>query len=219
MALTALESAVHATVPSPDGVRRIDGEMLIQALGRARFAYDKRGEDYFNLISAFIKSMRNSDVNAALYWLARLIEGGANPLFIARRLCILASEDVGLANPQAMVQAAAAAQIVHLIGMPSGLFPLSQATIYLANAPKSNAVTRAYTAAAADAVATAHESVPLHLRNAVTPLMKSIGYGQGIARSTTSHKLGSRCPVCPNLCSVESTSTETTVMGNLAEST
>ena len=96
----------------------------------------------------------------SLYWLARLIEGGADPLFIARRLCILASEDVGLADPQAMVQAAAAAQIVHLIGMPEGLFPLSQATIYLANAPKSNAVKNAYGAAAADAAATAREPSP-----------------------------------------------------------
>ncbi len=179
VALTALESAVHATVPGSDGVRRIDGEMLVEALGRARFAYDKRGEDHFNLISALIKSLRNSDVNASLYWLARLIEGGADPLFIARRLCILASEDVGLADPQAMVQAAAAAQIVHLIGMPEGLFPLSQATIYLANAPKSNAVKNAYTAAAEDAAATAREPVPLYLRNAVTQLMKTVGYGQG----------------------------------------
>ena len=179
VALTALESAVLATVARPDGVRRVDGETLTEALGRARFAYDKRGEDHFNLISALIKSVRNSDANAALYWLARLIEGGADPLFIARRLCILASEDVGLADPQAMVQAAAAAQIVHLIGMPEGLFPLSQATIYLANAPKSNAVKRAYSAAAEDAAATAREPVPLHLRNAVTPLMKSVGYGQG----------------------------------------
>jgi putative ATPase len=179
VALTALESAVHATVPGSDGVRRIDGEMLVEALGRARFAYDKRGEDHFNLISALIKSLRNSDVNASLYWLARLIEGGADPLFIARRLCILASEDVGLADPQAMVQAAAAAQIVHLIGMPEGLFPLSQATIYLANAPKSNAVKNAYTAAAEDAAATAREPVPLYLRNAVTQLMKTVLYGQG----------------------------------------
>jgi len=179
VALTALESAVHATVPGSDGVRRIDGEMLVEALGRVRFAYDKRGEDHYNLMSALIKSLRNSDVNASLYWLARLIEGGADPLFIARRLCILAPEDVGLADPQAMVQAAAAAQIVHLIGMPEGLFPLSQVTIYLANAPKSNAVKRAYTAAAADAAATSREPVPLHLRNAVTPLMKSVGYGQG----------------------------------------
>jgi putative ATPase len=179
VALTALESAVHAAVPGADGVRRIEGEVLTEALGRARFAYDKRGEDFYNLISALIKSLRNSDANAALYWLARLIEGGADPLFIARRLCILASEDVGLADPQAMVQAATAAQIVHLIGMPEGLFPLSQATIYLANAPKSNTVKTAYSAAAADAAATAREPVPMHLRNAVTPLMKSVGYGQG----------------------------------------
>ena len=179
VALTALESAVLATAPDADGKRRITGDLLAEALGHARFAYDKRGEDYYNIISALIKSVRNSDVNAALYWLARLIEGGADPLFIARRLCILASEDVGLADPQAMVQAAAAAQIVHLIGMPEGLFPLAQATIYLAQAPKSNAVLRAYSAAAADAAATAREPVPLHLRNAVTPLLKNIGYGKG----------------------------------------
>jgi putative ATPase len=118
-------------------------------------------------------------VNASLYWLARLIEGGADPLFIARRLCILASEDIGLADPQAMVQAAAATQIVHQIGIPEGLFLLSQATIYLANAPKSNAVLRTYSAAAADAKATARVPVPFHLRNAVTPLMKNLGYGAG----------------------------------------
>jgi putative ATPase len=153
--------------------------MLIEALGRARFAYDKRGEDHYNLISALIKSLRNSDVNAALYWLARMIEGGADPVFIARRLCILASEDVGLADPQAMVQAAAAAQITHLIGLPEALFPLAQATIYLASAPKSNQVMTSYTAAAADAAATAREPVPLHLRNAVTSLMKDAGYGAG----------------------------------------
>jgi putative ATPase len=118
-------------------------------------------------------------VNAALYWLARLIEGGADPLFIARRLCILASEDIGLADPQAMVQASAAAQITHLIGLPEALYPLSQATIYLAHAPKSNAVKRAFHAALADASETAREPVPLHLRNAITPLMKRTGYGAG----------------------------------------
>ena len=107
-----------------------------------------------------------------------MIEGGADPLFIARRLCILASEDIGLADPQAMVQAAAAADIVHLIGLPEGLFPLAQATIYLAKAPKSNAILRAYQAAARDAEETAREPVPLHLRNAATPLMKQIGYGK-----------------------------------------
>jgi putative ATPase len=114
-----------------------------------------------------------------LYWLARMIEGGADPMFIARRLCILASEDVGLADPQAMIQAAAAAQITHLIGLPEALFPLAQATIYLAQAPKSNLVKAAYGAAAADAALSAREPVPLHLRNAVTALMRGVGYGQG----------------------------------------
>ncbi|HJZ80791.1 MAG TPA: hypothetical protein VKD91_10615, partial [Pyrinomonadaceae bacterium] len=127
---------------------------------------------------ALIKSLRNSDVNASLYWLARMIEGGADPVFIVRRLCILASEDIGLADPNAMVQAAAAAEIVQLIGMPEGLFPLTQATIYLARAPKSNAVLRAYAAAHRDASETSREPVPLHLRNAPTPLMKHLGYGK-----------------------------------------
>ncbi|HJP92917.1 MAG TPA: hypothetical protein VJ875_13245, partial [Pyrinomonadaceae bacterium] len=146
--------------------------------GRAHYAYDKGGEEYYNLISALIKSLRNSDVDASLYWLARMIQGGADPIYIARRLCILASEDIGLADPQAMVQAAAAADIVHLIGLPEALFPLSQATIYLARAPKSNAVKNAYHAALVDAEETARVPVPLHLRNAVTPLMKQIGYGK-----------------------------------------
>jgi putative ATPase len=179
VALAALEAAVLATEPAPDGSRLITAEALAEALGRARYAYDRQGEDHYNLASALIKSLRNSDVNAALYWLARLIEGGADPLFIARRLCILASEDIGLADPQAIVQAASAASITHLIGLPEALFPLTQATIYLANAPKSNAVKVAYTAAATDAAATATEPVPLHLRNAVTPLMKAAGYGEG----------------------------------------
>jgi putative ATPase len=179
VALAALDAAVESTAPNETGSRIISNETIIEALGRARYAYDKGGEDHYNLVSALIKSLRNSDVNAALYWLARLIEGGADPIFIARRLCILASEDIGLADPQAMVQAAAAADIVKLIGLPEGLFPLSQATIYLARAPKSNAVKNAYGAAVADAAETAREPVPLHLRNAVTPLLKNIGYGQG----------------------------------------
>jgi putative ATPase len=179
VALTALEAAVEATNPEPNGARKITNETIIEALGRAHYAYDKGGEEHYNLISALIKSLRNSDVNAGLYWLARLIEGGADPIYIARRLCILASEDIGLADPQAMVQAAAAADIVQLIGLPEGLFPLSQATIYLAKAPKSNTIKRAYFAAASDAAETAREPVPLHLRNAVTPLMKHVGYGEG----------------------------------------
>jgi putative ATPase len=179
VALAALDAAVESTPPDESGVRHITNETMVEALGRAHYAYDKGGEDHYNLASALIKSLRNSDVDASLYWLARMIEGGADPVFIARRLCILASEDIGLADPQAMVQAAAAADIVQLIGLPEGLFPLSQATIYLARAPKSNAVKRAYHAALADAAETAREPVPLHLRNAVTPLMKHAGYGEG----------------------------------------
>src|SRR6266446_5991312 len=178
VALAALEAAVESTAPDASGSRQISNDTIIEALGRAHYAYDKGGEDHYNLASALIKSLRNSDVDASLYWLARMIEGGADPIFIARRLCILASEDIGLADPQAMLQASAAAQITHLIGFPEALFPLTQATIYLARAPKSNAVLRAYSAANSDAVETAREPVPLHLRNAVTPLMKHIGYGK-----------------------------------------
>ena len=178
MALAALDAAVAATQPNELGVRELTGDTLIEALGRAQFAYDKGGEEHYNLASALIKSLRNSDVNAALYWLARMIEGGADPIFIARRLCILASEDIGLADPQAMVQAAAATEITKLIGLPEALFPLAQATIYLARAPKSNAVLRAYSAAHSDAAETAREPVPLQLRNAATPVMKHLGYGK-----------------------------------------
>jgi len=179
VALSALDAAVESTEPDAQGIRDVTEPTIIEALGRAHYAYDKGGEEHYNLASALIKSLRNSDVDASLYWLARMIEGGADPIFIARRLCILASEDVGLADPQAMVQAAAAADIVHLIGLPEALFPLTQATIYLAQAPKSNSVKNAYQAAASDAAETAREPVPLHLRNAATPLMKKVGYGQG----------------------------------------
>ena len=179
VALTAMEAAVESTSPDEHGIRTVSEQTVIEALGRAHYAYDKGGEEHYNLASALIKSLRNSDVDASLYWLARMIEGGADPVFIVRRLCILASEDIGLADPQAMVQAAAAAEIVQLIGLPEALFPLSQATIYLARAPKSNAVKNAYQAAVGDAMETAREPVPLHLRNAVTPLMKHIGYGRG----------------------------------------
>ncbi|HUE82661.1 MAG TPA: replication-associated recombination protein A, partial [Pyrinomonadaceae bacterium] len=118
VALAALEAAVESTEPDASERRHVSEETLIEALGRAHYAYDKGGEEHYNLASALIKSLRNSDVDASLYWLARLIEGGADPVFIARRLCILASEDIGMADPQAMVQAAAAAEIVQLIGLP-----------------------------------------------------------------------------------------------------
>jgi putative ATPase len=179
VALSTLEAAVEATQADAAGKRIVTFETLSDAMGRARFAYDRAGEDHYNLASALIKSIRNSDADAAVYWLARLIEGGADPMFIARRLCILASEDIGLADSQAMVQASAAANITHLIGLPEALYPLTQTALYLARAPKSNAVKRAYMSAAEDAMETATEPVPLHLRNAVTNLMKRIGYGEG----------------------------------------
>ena len=197
VALAALEAAVESTELDENGARHIALETVIEALGRARYAYDKGGEEHYNLASALIKSLRNSDVDASLYWLARMIEGGADPIFIARRLCILASEDIGLADPQAMVQAAAAAQITQLIGLPEALFPLSQATIYLARAPKSNTVMKAYGAAAADAMETAREPVPLHLRNAPTPLMKRLGYGEGYRYVHNDPKAEAEMPCLP----------------------
>ena len=193
VALSALEAAINATPPGEAGVRRASAGAIAEAVGRARFAYDKGGEEHYNLASALIKSLRNSDGNAALYWLARLLEGGADPVFVARRLCILASEDVGLADPNAIVQASAAAQIAHLIGMPEALYPLTQATIYLARAAKSNAVKRAYFAAAADAEATAREPVPLHLRNAATKFMKAEGYGVGYRSAHDDPDSGEMC--------------------------
>src|ERR1041385_4569613 len=127
VALTALDAAVESTTPDANGVRTVSEQTVIEALGRAHYAYDKGGEEHYNLVSALIKSLRNSDVDAALYWLARMIEGGADPIYIARRLCILASEDIGLADPQAMVQAAAAADIAQLIVFPEAVFPFPKA--------------------------------------------------------------------------------------------
>src|SRR5207248_7174491 len=126
-----------------------------------------------------IKSVRGSDPDAAIYWLARMLEAGEDLMFVARRLVILASEDVGLADPQALPVAVAAQQAAHLLGMPEALYPLGQATLYLASAPKSNSVKRAYFAAQADVENTRADPVPLHLRNAVTGLLRGMGYGQG----------------------------------------
>ena len=151
---------------------------LSEALQRANALYDKTGEQHYNLVSAFIKSIRNSDADATLYWLARMIEAGEDPMFIARRIVHHASEDIGLADPQALVVASAAASATHLIGLPEARLALAEAAVYLATAPKSNRVYVAYEAAAADARATQAEPVPLHLRNAPTKLMKGLGYGK-----------------------------------------
>ncbi|MGH9374083.1 MAG: replication-associated recombination protein A, partial [Vicinamibacterales bacterium] len=141
--------------------------------------YDKSGEEHYNLISALHKSMRNSDPDASVYWLARMLEAGEDPLYVARRLVRFASEDVGNADPQALAIAVAAKEAVHFIGMPEGNTALAQAAIYLATAPKSNAVYTAYLGAAEAAAKEVAEPVPLHLRNAPTKLMKDLDYGKG----------------------------------------
>jgi putative ATPase len=176
-ALSALEFAAQAA-RSVNGVRQIDRELVLEAFQKRGSLYDKGGEQHYDVISAFIKSIRASDPDAAVYWLARMLEGGEDPLFIARRLVILSSEDVGLADPQAIQVAIAAQQAVHFVGMPEGFYPLAHATLYLAKAPKSNSVGRAYSAALHDVQETRNAPVPLHLRNASTGLMKKLGYGK-----------------------------------------
>lgn len=176
--LNTLELAVSSTPPDEDGVRRVTDSGISEALQRVSALYDKSGEQHYNLISAFIKSIRNSDADATLYWLARMIEGGEDPMYIARRIVHHAAEDIGLADPQALVIASSAAQATHLIGMPEARLALAEAAVYLARTAKSNRLYRAYEAAAADARATQAEPVPLHLRNAPTGLMKGLGYGR-----------------------------------------
>ena len=177
--LNTLELAVSLAEVDNIGARIITVETVREAMQRAMLRYDKTGEEHYNLISAYIKSIRNSDPDAAVYWLARMLEGGEDPLFIARRIVHHASEDIGLADPMALVQAVAAMQATHFIGLPEARLALTQATIYLALAPKSNAVLTAYLEAQRDALETEQEPVPLHLRNAPTTLMKQLGYGQG----------------------------------------
>jgi putative ATPase len=158
---------------------RIDGALIADLAQNRALLYDKTGEEHYNLISALHKSLRNSDPDAAVYWLARMLEAGEDPLYVARRLVRFASEDVGTADPQALTVAVAAKEAVHFIGLPEGNTALAQAAIYLATAPKSNAVYRAYSAAADAATRDVAEPVPLHLRNAPTPLMKGLDYGKG----------------------------------------
>ena len=141
--------------------------------------YDKAGEEHYNIISALHKSVRNSDPDAALYWLARMLEAGEDPLYVARRLIRMASEDIGLADPRALEMTVAAQQAAHFVGMPEGNLALAQATVYLALAPKSNALYAGYGEVQTDVARTIAEPVPLHLRNPVTGLMSHFGYGKG----------------------------------------
>jgi putative ATPase len=179
-ALNLLEFAAGSAPMDPETcVRQLGIEQLEHSIQRRALLYDKGGEEHYNLISALHKSMRNSDPDAAVYWVARMLEAGEDPLYIARRLVRFASEDVGNADPQALTVAVAAKDAAHFIGMPEGNTAIAQAAIYLATAPKSNAVYKAYGAAAADAHTQAAEPVPLHLRNAPTKLMKQLDYGKG----------------------------------------
>ncbi len=179
VALGTLEFAASATPTDATGARRIDRALVADALQRRIVAYDKKGDNHYDVISAFIKSVRGSDPDAAVYWLARMIDAGEDALFIARRIVILASEDIGLADSRGLGVAMAAQQAVHFIGMPEGFYALAHATLFLATAPKSNSVGRAYKTALADVVDTRNDPVPLNLRNAPTGLMRELGYGSG----------------------------------------
>ncbi len=168
--------------PSPSqerGDKKITKEMIKEAFQKSHLMYDKGGEEHYNIISALHKAMRGSDVNAALYWLARMLEGGEEPLYIARRLVRFASEDIGLANSRALEQAVAAYQACHFIGMPECNVILAQAVVYLAKCKKSNALYMAIKKAGQDVKDKGNLAVPLHIRNAPTKLMKGLGYGQG----------------------------------------
>ncbi len=179
IALNTLELAVQSTRPDENGTRRVSARTVEDAAQRRSQVYDKSGDQHYDTISAFIKSLRGSDPDASLYYLARMIDAGEDPMFIARRLVILAAEDVGMADPQALSVAVAAQQAVHFIGMPEGQIPLAEATVYLATAPKSNASYMALNRALQDVEASRNDPVPLHLRNAVTGLMRGLGYGEG----------------------------------------
>lgn len=176
VALNALENA--ATLARQDESQKIEIRHVQEALQRRPLQYDKAGEEHYNVISAFIKSLRGSDPDAALYWMMRMIEAGEDPLFIARRMVIFAAEDIGNADPQALQVAVAAKDAFHFVGLPEGRIPLAQAVTYLATAPKSNASYMAMLAAAKDVEEKGTLVVPLHLRNAPTPLMEKLGYGK-----------------------------------------
>jgi putative ATPase len=178
-AYNTLEALVMGTEPGPEGRRVLSQERLEDVLQRKLLPYDKSSEEHFNLISALHKSVRNSDADAALYWLARMIESGEDPLYIARRLVRMASEDIGLAEPHAVEVTIAAMQAFELLGPPEGHLALAQAAVYLSLAPKSNAIYKAYGRVQDDLQSTLAEPVPLQIRNAVTGLMRNVGYGQG----------------------------------------
>ena len=179
MALNALEMTAAATTANSSGERYVDLPAVEETLQHRAMLYDKKGEQHYDLISALHKSLRGSDADASLYWLGRMLEGGEAPFYIIRRLMRFASEDVGMADPQALIIAVAAQQAVHFIGMPEGKLAIAQLVVYLATAPKSNALYKAYSNVEEDIKHSYNEPVPLHLRNPVTGLMRQMGYGKG----------------------------------------
>jgi putative ATPase len=178
-ALNALEMAALVTPPSADGKRIITLETIEDAFQHRALQYDRAGEQHYDLISALHKCMRDSDPDATLYWLGRMIEAGEDPLYIVRRIIRFATEDVGLADPQALLVAMAAQQAVHFIGLPEGNLALAEAAVYMATAPKSNSLYTGYSSVQHEIRHGSNDPVPLHLRNAPTNLMKDLGYGKG----------------------------------------
>jgi putative ATPase len=178
IALNTLEMIVLTAPPDQKGIRHIKKEDLEEVLQKKAFLYDKSGEEHYNLISAFHKSLRGSDPDASLYWLGRMLEAGEDPLYIARRMVRFASEDVGNADPQALQVAIAAMEAFHFIGLPEGNLALAQAAVYLATAPKSNAIYTAYQKVQRDIRELENMPVPHHIRNAPTKLMEDLGYGK-----------------------------------------
>ncbi|MFA6919075.1 MAG: replication-associated recombination protein A [Patescibacteria group bacterium] len=177
-ALGALELAVKVSKPNKSGIIKLDKKLIQESLKKSSYLYDRAGDQHYNIISALHKSLRGSDADAALYWLGRMLEAGEDPLYVARRLVRFASEDVGLANSQALTQAVAGYQACHFIGIPECNVILAQVVVYLAKCKKSNELYEAYLKVQKDVKVTMDEPVPIHLRNAPTKLMKNLGYGK-----------------------------------------
>jgi putative ATPase len=178
-ALATLEAAAAVPPPDADGVRHLDARAVEEALQRKALLYDKQGDEHYAVVSAFIKSLRGTDPDAAVYWMARMLEAGEDPIFVLRRMVIFAAEDVGLADPHALTLAISALEAARLVGMPEAVLPMTQAALYLATAPKSNTALTTYAAAKADVERHGALGVPAHIRNANTRLDRELGFGAG----------------------------------------
>ena len=196
-ALATLESAAAIALPDPEGRKSIDSKTIEEALQRRALLYDKAGDQHYEVVSAFIKSMRGSDPDAAVYWMARMLEAGEDPLFVLRRMVIFAAEDIGNADPNALRVAMAATDAVRFVGMPEGHLPLTQAALYLAVAPKSNTAVTTYAAAKADVEKHGALPVPLHLRNPSSALGHPWTLARNTSTRTTTRGTSSSRTTCP----------------------